>query len=414
MVNSGVVKGVVFYIKDHANNQLPDDVFGLMKDFRLMVNETIRAGILNKVTSRFALCKIVYKGLRKDYDVYAQYIPSACEVAGSHLKNYRKQKRKNPNTKTPYVTHLSLKAENQTYKLDRKTGMVRLPIKAGKHVDIELTVSKYHRQYLDDETLVLGSLTITPRKLVIAFRKKNITPIVPQTILALDTNERSLDGVFVEPSGPVAVRLDLSEASVIQERHTERRSHLQKKKPYDKRTRDRLCKREGKREHDRVEDRFKKAALMIVWIALMKSSVIVLEDLTGLRMKSWSKKLNRRMSAWPRRRLHELIIQTARWYGIPVILVDPRFTSTNCPICGRKNLNSRMDRMFRCVCGWECDKHINAGLNIMIKAAALYEDVARVLKGGPDASWHDLMKSRYDLMTGARTEGNRMSGTVGA
>jgi len=39
--------------------------------------------------------------------------------------------------------------------------------------------------------------------------------------------------------------------------------------------------------------------------------------------------------------------------------------------------------------------------------------VARAAQGRPDASWHDPMMSRYDLETGARTEGNGMSGIVG-
>jgi len=68
--------------------------------------------------------------------------------------------------------------------------------------------------------------------------------------------------------------------------------------------------------------------------------------------------------------------------------------------------------MFRCVCGWECDQHLNASLNIFMKAKDSNEELARALKGGPDASWYDLMKSPYDLVTGARTEANRMSGMM--
>jgi len=413
MVMDGVVKGVVFYIKDHAHNHLPDDVLWLMKEFRVMVNKTIRTSERCKITSRFALCKAMYKGLREEHYIYSQYIPSACEVAGAILKNHRKRQRKGQESKVPYATHLYLNCENQTYQLDRKTGIIRLPIRAGKHVNIELEVSDYHRKYLDDETLSLGSMTITPQKIVITFRKRDIKPIIPKTIISLDTNERSLDGVFVSEDEPLAIRWDLSESCVIQERHAERRTRLQKKKAHDRRTMKRLCKREGKREHDRIEARLQKAANRIVNVAILRNSAIVLEDLTGLRPKTWSKKLNRRLNSWFRRRLHELIIEKARWHGIPVILVDPRFTSCSCPICGMVYPNSRMDKVFRCDCGWECDRRITASLNIMKKATALYEDVARALMGGPDASWHDPMRSRYDLEIGAWIEANRMSGMVG-
>jgi IS605 OrfB family transposase len=257
-------------------------------------------------------------------------------------------------------------------------------------------------------------MIITPQKIVIAFRKKDIEPVVPETVIALDTNERSLDGILMaNDDEPLPIRLDTSDVPVLQERHQERRQRLQRKKAHDRRMKKRLCGREGKREHNRIEDRLFKAANRIVSIAIARKSAIVLEDLTGLRHKGWSKTLNRRLSSWPRRRLHEIIRYMAEWMGILVIFVDPWNTSNDCPICGRRNASSRKDSMFRCTCGWECDKHLNASLNIYLKAVASSETVARAVQGRPDASWHDLMKSPYDLFGGARTEANRMSGMVG-
>jgi putative transposase len=414
MAVPGLVKGVVFHIKDHAQNKLPDEVFGLMKDFRLMVNETIRAGILNKVTSKFALCKIVYHGLRKDYNVYSQYIPAACEVAGAILKNHRKRKRRDPKTGPPFVKRLYIKAENQTYKLDRKTGILRLPIRAREHVEIQLCMSKYHRKYLDDEALKLGSITICPDKIVIAFRKTEILKRPLEGVIALDTNERSLDGVLVTKDHvPVPVRLDQKEVPIIQARHQVRRSRLQQKKSHDRRMKRKLCGREGRREHNRIENRLRKYAIMIVSLAIIFNSAIALEDLTGMRVRRRrDKDLTRRLSVWPRRKLHLYIFQLAQWYGVPMIFVNPSYTSTDCPICGRRCANSRKDGMFRCKCGWECDQHLSASLNIFKKAKDSNEELARALKGVPDASWHDLMKSPYDLATGARTEASRMSGVV--
>jgi len=43
MEKAFVVKSVVFYFKDHARDQLPDELIWLVKEFRLMVNETVRA-----------------------------------------------------------------------------------------------------------------------------------------------------------------------------------------------------------------------------------------------------------------------------------------------------------------------------------------------------------------------------------
>jgi IS605 OrfB family transposase len=139
-------------------------------------------------------------------------------------------------------------------------------------------------------------------------------------------------------------------------------------------------------EHDRIENRLHEAANRLVRIAEVRKSAIVLEDLTGLRLSHWSKnrKLNRRLRSWPRRKHHQYIEYKAEWAGVPVVKVDPGYTSRTCPVCGRIDKDSRKDRVFRCACGWECDRHVNAGLNIVEKAMASNGDVARAVQGRPD------------------------------
>jgi putative transposase len=412
-VNIMVFRGVVFRIKDGA---LPSELLWLMKEFRLMINEVVRHGQRTKITSRYRLCKEVYRGMRKDHDVYSQYIQAACDVGVAMLKNYRKRIRQGKPTKAPWAHRLCLKAENQTYKLDRKSGLLRLPIRAREHVEIQLVLSEYHCKYLNDETLKLGSITICSNKVVVAFRKDDVPKRPIEAVIALDTNERSMDGILVtKDHEPVALQLDQKEVPIIQARHEDRRSKLQQKKSYDRRMKKKLCGREGRREHNRIEDRLRKYARVIVSLAMIFNSAIALEDLTGMRVcKSRDKDLKRRLSVWPRRKLHIYITQLAQWYGVPIILVNPSYTSQDCPMCGRRIARSRKDGMFRCKCGWECDQHLNASLNIFTKAIDSNEELARALKGRPDASWHDPMKSRYDLVTGARTEANRMSGVVEA
>lgn len=408
-----VVRGVVFELYNHRT--LPRELFWLMKEFRLMVNKAIRVGLEKGLTSRNSICQVVYKRFRKEHDVYSQYIPSACEVAASILKNYRKGVRKGLRTRTPYAKRLSLKCENQTYKLDRRKAIIRLPIRAGKHVKLKLAVSDYHLRYLENKELHRGSLTICPNNIIIAFRKDFIKDpkFKPETVISLDTNERSIDGIFVEPEGPLPITMDMSKIPVLQERHHERRRRLQKKKGHDRRTQRRLCGREGRREHNRVEAILHNVANRLVDIAIIRKSAIILEDLTGLRPSHYDKVQRRRISSWPRRKLHQFIEYKAEWNGVPVIKVDPRYTSRTCPVCGRIRYDSRKDKVFRCGdCGWECDDHINASLNILGKAMSLDRDVARAVKGRPDASWHDPMRSLYDLETGARTEANRMSGRM--
>jgi len=257
-------------------------------------------------------------------------------------------------------------------------------------------------------------LTVCPGKVIVTFRKDRPLHAPIKSIISLDTNPRSLDGVLVcNNEEPLAITVDTSKVPIIQERHQKRRQRLQKKKAHDQRMKKKLCGREGKREHARIEAQLHKTANRIVSIAKARKSAIVLEDLTGFRHKGWDKGLNRRLSSWPRRKLHQFVQYKGDWEGVPVYFGDPRNTSNDCPVCGRRNANSRKDGMFRCSCGWECNEHLNAGLNIYLKARASNEELARAVQGRPDASWHDLMMSPYDLFGGARTEANRKSSVVG-
>ena len=281
-----------------------------------------------------------------------------------------------------------MKAENQAYRLDRENGIIDLPIRAGIHVKLELIVSDYHRKYLDDESLSLGSLTLFPDRVIVTIRKHASKPYVPASVLSLDTNERSLDGVLAKKDRIAAVvRVEFPEVSVIQSVHHERRKRLQKKKSHDRRTAKRLCNNEGNREHHRIEYRLHEVANVVLAFADEHKSEIILEDLTGIRPRM-GKRMNRRISAWPRRKIHRIIEHKAAWRGIPVVKVDPRYSSRKCPVCGRIQ-DSRKGTEFVCGCGWHVDRHINASINLLQTAAS--KKAAGGLRFDPGAFQHDAV-----------------------
>ncbi|MCU0860361.1 MAG: transposase [Thermoplasmata archaeon] len=392
-----------------------------MEDFRLAVNRAIRVGLQAKVSSRFALVKLLYKDFRQDHPgMYAKHLVCSFEVAGSILKNLRRRWSKRGPCPVPYVRRLMMKAENQAYKLDRVNGIVDLPIRAGYHVGLRLVLSDYHRRYLDDPTLSLGSLTLLPDRVIIAFRKGERRPYEPETAISLDTNERSLDGVFVKGGVCTPAKALFPEIAEIQARHHDRRRRLQKKKAHDRRTARRLCDREGRRERHRIQHRMHKVANAVLDFAEENRSAVVLEDLNGLSKTRMNKTLNRRLSMWPRRKLHQYIEYKATWRGIPVVKVDPYNSSRRCPTCGRIQY-SRMGTQFECECGWRADRHVNAGVNLLQTAfpegraggyllqTAFPEGRAGGLWFSPGAFQHDVMMVLCDPGTGARPEPNGTS-----
>ncbi len=98
-----------------------------------------------------------------------------------------------------------------------------------------------------------------------------------------------------------------------------------------------------RRERSRIDCRLHKVADAVLTFAEHNRSAIVLEGLKGIRHKK-NKVLNRRLSMWPRRKLHNIIECRARWRRIPLVKVDPRYSSRTCPICGRIH-DSRMGRV---------------------------------------------------------------------
>jgi len=398
-----LVKAVSFRLED----ELPVQARFLLEDFRLAVNRAIRAGLQTRATSRNALCKLAYKDFRTEHPgMYAQHLVSVFEVAASVLKNHRRKARKGKTGKIPYVRRLFMKTENQAYKLDRTNGAVDMPVRAGCHVELKLVLSKYHRSFLDDPSYSLGSLTLLPDRVVIAFRKTEPLPYVPESVVSLDTNERSLDGVFVCEGKGVPVRAPFPEVAMIQQRHHDRRKRLQKKKSHDRRTSRRLSRREGKREHDRVEYRMHQVANAVLDFAEENKAAIVLEDLKGVFKPRRDKPLNRRLSMWPRRKLHHFIEYKAKWRGVTVLKVDPRNSSRKCPACGRIQ-HSRKGTEFACECGWRLDRHINASLNLL--QTAVSKEMVGGLRFDPGALQRDVMMTLYDPGKGARSEPNGTS-----
>ena len=395
-------KGVVFRL----DSDLPPEAMFLLEDFRLAVNSAIRAGLQARVTSRNALSKLVYKSFREEHPrMYAQHLVSSFGVAAGILKSHRRRVNKQGAKSIPYVKRLMMKAENQAYKLDRVAGVVDLPIRAGCHVKLVLIVNQYHRKHLDDTTLTLGSLTLLPDRIIIAFRKEAPKAYTPESAVSLDTNERSLDGVFVKSDGGAALKADYRDVAIIQQMHHDRRRRLQKKKSHDRRTARSLCRREGSREHRRIEYRLHHVARAVLSFAERNRSAIVLEDLKGFKPNS-GKEMNRRLSAWPRRNLHRIIEYKAQWRGIPVVKVDPRNSSRKCPICG-KIQDSRMGTEFVCECGWHLDRHINASLNLL--QTAISNGMAGGLRFDPGAFQHDVMMILYEPAMAARSEPNGTS-----
>jgi len=370
MVNQRITKAVKFGIEE--NNELVE----LLAKFRDLVNFCVERGLEKNISSRFKLIKEVYNEA-KEFGLHTHYLLNACEIACSMLKNYRKVKRRNKKVKEPKAKRLFLKLDNQTYKLIKKDGLcLRIPTKPRKFLLIKLKYGSYQKEFLN-RNYKLGSITINLNNVIIAFSKE-VEIKKPERIVAIDVNETNLTCVA---SDGLAKVYDLKPVKTIRYAYYLKKKSIQKKVKNRKLRRELLKKYSGK-EKRKVEWFLHNIAKQIV--EDFQDSEFVLENLKGIREainkrelrknkyngkiqlhRTKPKKLLRRLNSWPFKKVQFFIEYKALWNNNLVSYLDPRKTSSICPICGYK-LELNGHRVLRCEnCGYENDRDIIACLNLL-------------------------------------------------
>ena len=113
----------------------------------------------------------------------------------------------------------------------------------------------------------------------------------------------------------------------------------------------------------------------LVETAQRTNRAIALEDLTGIRARTRARGAEQRArhSNWSFAQLRQFIDYKARLAGIPVILVDPTYTSQQCARCGHiEKTNRRSQFEFLCrACGHTAHADVNAAENIALRAGVM-------------------------------------------
>jgi len=157
-----------------------------------------------------------------------------------------------------------------------------------------------------------------------------------------------------------------------------RRHNLQRKRT---RSASRKLKKISKKQARFQKDINHKISKTIVLDAQRTVSAIALENLDGIRKRVTARKHQRtRLSNWGFFQLRSFISYKAKLFGIPVIFVDPRYTSQQCPKCGTIDKKNRKTRNnFCCIkCGLAGPADTIAARNIRARAVVNQPMVARM------------------------------------
>jgi IS605 OrfB family transposase len=286
----------------------PPPLLSLMADYRVLVNEVLREALRTGKTSRGSLSRFA-RDRALLHHLTGQHAVVAADIALSLAKAHRRRLREGRAAAVPFVRRRFLRTNPKTFHLDLDTGKVRLSLRNGEWCSRYVDVAPYHREVLTTAGVRIKQLHVNEERVVLCLEREVPEPYDPKSLLALDSNETSLDGVLVSKRTSQWVQAPFPEVRAVQARHFARRRFLAKKKAHDRRVGRALLDEEGARERHRVKSRLHVRSKKLVATAARRKAAIALEDLSNLPQsrRRASSRFRRRLSSWPRGELHRQI-----------------------------------------------------------------------------------------------------------
>jgi len=307
-------------------------------EYREVLEEAINYGLSNETTSFIRIKAGIYKTEREKHkDLPSHFIYTACEDASERLDSFEKLKRRGrAHTEKPSVRRVTVHLDDHLWKfgLDR----ISIAVKRGR-VFISPTSPKIFWEYYNKGWLIASEARFKLLKgnaveFYIIFKKDEPKPYEPKGFIPVDLNENSVS-VLVN-SEPVLIETNTKRITLGYE-------YRRKLITTGKSTKDRGVRRKLRklRERDKKVDIRRKLAKLIVIEAFESKSAIVLEDLPRRAPEHMvkdikDKQLRLRIYRSAFSSMKNAIIEKAREFGVPVILVNPSYTSTVCPAHGTK------------------------------------------------------------------------------
>jgi putative transposase len=290
-------------------------------------------------------------------------------VAACYSKRKRKKLSGTVNFKKPFAVFLIGKRKRDA--AIKRDGTISIWTVGGRK-RLAFSIPDYFIGYFLN-ALSFDSLTVKERNgqligyLCVTLPK----PAVKGSVLVgVDRNETNLL-VAVKETGEVFFESGLS-LRIWRKKHRKKVARLQKKlaerKAQHKDTRSvrRLLKRLSLRQRNFTKTYCQTVAKrLVVWAGT--DAVLALENLKFQQGKKGSEAINRRLHQFPHGLLLRCIRNKGEMLGVPVLLVNPAFTSQTCSRCG--NLGDRQRHRFCCPhCGFTLHADLNAAFNILRRA----------------------------------------------
>jgi len=341
-------------VKLAPNEEQYDLLLRTMERFNEACNDIAKVAFENRLANKWALHKLVYYRVRKGYGLSAQMIVRAISKV---VEVYKRDKSK----LCTFRSHgamvyderiLSWKGLEYASILTIED-RINVPIRIGEYQ--EASMDKLRGQadlLLRDGVFYLAATIEAPEP----------TPLDPVGTLGVDLGLKYLavDSDGKSYSGGKVDR--------VREKTENLKADLQ-------RCGSRSAKRHLRKLSGR-EARFRRDTNHVISRRLLAKAEgtkrrIALEDLKGIRGGTTVRRSQRRRhNSWGFYQLCSFMEYKARLAGVPVVMVNPMWTSHICPICGTNERANRPDRdSFRCICcGYAGPADHVAAINIAARA----------------------------------------------
>jgi len=332
----------------------------LLELFRRMVNDSIRIGLANNVSSLRKLSLLSYSQLAW-YDSPSYYKLCAISRAAGILAARKKSLKRGFSTRQPYAVRPFLVS---CYGFKIKNGVLEIPVARGKRLSLPLT--KHTLDVISQPGVQVRSFTLTRNRLSLSIARE--APRVEWvSTVGVDRNLRNLT-----VGNESQIRYyDLSETVRIAKTTV---SIVASFRRDDVRIRKGIASKYGLRRTARTGHILQSATRTIVTRAVQRKEAIVLEDIRGIRGlyrkgNGQGGRYRGRMNGWSFGEAQRQIEYKARWVGLAVIRLsrsETRGSSMNCPRCGeRLQSDKQLERKLWCgKCRTVMDRDRVAAVNL--------------------------------------------------
>ena len=297
------------------------------------------------------------------------------------VANYSLKHRKCRTTKD--VKHIGLKAciANQILKKYgsnkklKKVSNVKLTIngyfakvnKEKREINIPSLKLKLNYQFPND-FIKINQVEVDHKYIYVSVAIQDKTETKVEHYLGVDRNTTGHCAVIAMPENGKVYKLG-KKAFHVHRKYKKIRAKLQSKNAKKK------LKKIRHREKNIIKDINHKVSRKIVDLATKNNCGIKLEKLEGIRKnKKRSNKKNKSgesfkssINTWEFYQLQSMIEYKSKICGIPVVYIDPRYTSQKCSRCGL--IGNRDKKKFSCPCGHVDHADANAAFNIAASAS---------------------------------------------